>query len=1306
VKATEHKPIAAPRPSRRFLALALAYAAIASSLLAASASAHTTRPLLFSFASGTNPSASAVDQSTGDVYVPENPTGVEPVIAKYDTNGNPVSFSALATNTLPFGGGREDIAVAVDPVSHDIYVTVSGGVERFQASGQPAPYTAGPDAGTNILTGAGTPNGSFNGLLSLAVDASGDLYVAANEQGNFAAEKFLPSGEYSGLQFPGGFPHSVAVNSSGDVYVNEGTIQEFGPLAEPLSTLNVGGALGIAIDPQTGSIFVSHHLGFGSLSVSQFSPSGSLELEFGGHILIGGEVSISLNSAIVPDEGDGRVYVTDEGRAVDVFAPAVNVPTTTVGPISSLGLGTATLNGTVNTDGTTPGDALTGCHFDYVTQASFETDLKAGHNGFSDLSSGGSAPCTPGFASIPDDGNTHAVSTVLTGLQPNTTYHYRLQASNEHGTDTEFQQLSFETAGPPTIDQAYATEVSSSSARLSGEVNPHQLDTTYRFQYVDLATYEADVQANGPGHGFDHATAIPAAGADLGSGVSDALASAHLSGLASDTTYHYRIVAANQAIPTGLDGPDLTLTTQLSGGLLGLPDGRAWEQVTPVEKHGANIEALGPGAIIPAAASGDAITYVTGVPLEPYPRGYNEASQNIARRGLAGWSSHGIDPPKAGPSGGGGSEFGFREYAFFSTDLSVAAFEPVGHPFLPLSALAPDEVFPADTEKSVYLRHDSTCEATPSTCYTPLVTGAPGYADVPPGLKFGGAFSNSTDGVKGASPDLRHIVIASGVALSMIPGDKGGLYEYSAEAPPTEALKPLGVLPPGGAPVAAGLAGGRGAVSAEGSRVFFVVESGVLYVRVNATEEQSQVSGSAVDGSQCTEHARACTIQLDASQGGTGGGAGGASFKFATPDGSKVFFTDAGRLTADSTAQPGKPDLYEYDLARPVGQRLADLTVNIAEPAFVHDVIGFSADGSYVYFAADGVLTGGEENAHHERALPGNCENNSSPPGAICSNLYVHHAGANRFIARLGYLPGGQFEAVTARVSANGRFLAFTSVRSLTGYDNRDAVSGQPDQEVFLYDAEAPGGGGRLVCASCNPTGARPLGTVNENQDENERFTSKLVSPSVEPPVGVWFAAGILNGNSRNLSDSGRLFFNSSDALVPQDTNGTQDVYEYEPEGAGSCTASDQDFHVVLAGCVSLISSGTSGEESAFLEASENGNDVFFLTASQLVPGDIDTAYDIYDAHVCSMESPCPPVAPPGPPECAGDACHGLVEAPNDPTPGSLSFQGAGNLNTPVSSGSKSKTVAKRKHKTVKKHSKKRRKTRRRAINRKARGAK
>ena len=54
-------------------------------------------------------------------------------------------------------------------------------------------------------------------------------------------------------------------------------------------------------------------------------------------------------------------------------------------------------------------------------------------------------------------------------------------------------------------------------------------------------------------------------------------------------------------------------------------------------------------------------------------------------------------------------------------------------------------------------------------------------------------------------------------------------------------------------------------------------------------------------------------------------------------------------------------------------------------------------------------------------------------------------------------------------------------------------------------------------------------------------------------------------------------------------------------------------------GCVSLISGGNSAAESAFLDASASGNDVFFVTACPLVRRDKDTSYDVYDASVCGQ---------------------------------------------------------------------------------------
>lgn len=348
-------------------------------------------------------------------------------------------------------------------------------------------------------------------------------------------------------------------------------------------------------------------------------------------------------------------------------------------------------------------------------------------------------------------------------------------------------------------------------------------------------------------------------------------------------------------------------------------------------------------------------------------------------------------------------------------------------------------------------------------------------------------------------------------------------------------------------------------------------------------------------------------------------------------------------------------------------------------------VLGASEDGSYVYFAAVGALAPGAE---HE-----SCNTNAA--AALC-NLYVWHDGTTKLVAVLSSRDspdwGEASSSKVGRVSPNGEWLAFMSQRELTGYDNHDALSGKPDEEVYLYNANS----GRLVCASCNPTGARPHGVeygkggahapgeppgLNGGLAGGDRVWEASTWLAANIPGWTKYSGGSALYQSRYLSDSGRLFFNSSDALVPQDVNNGEDVYEYEPPGVpqGSthqCTTESTTFSERSGGCVALISSGTSGEESAFLDASETGGDVFFLTTSQLSPLDTDTSVDIYDAQECTSESPCAPVAAVQPPPCeTGDSCK-AAPTPQPSIfgePSSATFSGVGNVAAPPAVGVKAK---------------------------------
>ena len=95
----------------------------------------------------------------------------------------------------------------------------------------------------------------------------------------------------------------------------------------------------------------------------------------------------------------------------------------------------------------------------------------------------------------------------------------------------------------------------------------------------------------------------------------------------------------------------------------------------------------------------------------------------------------------------------------------------------------------------------------------------------------------------------------------------------------------------------------------------------------------------------------------------------------------------------------------------------------------------------------------------------------------------------------------GKLRDLTSRVSPNGRYLTFMSDRSLTGYDNRDAVSGQPDEEVFLYDEATRPAEVRLV----QPDGRAPTGSSTPTGEGR----TVLVDPHMPCGGGRWLAASI-----------------------------------------------------------------------------------------------------------------------------------------------------------------------------------------------------
>ena len=377
--------------------------------------------------------------------------------------------------------------------------------------------------------------------------------------------------------------------------------------------------------------------------------------------------------------------------------------------------------------------------------------------------------------------------------------------------------------------------------------------------------------------------------------------------------------------------------------------------------------------------------------------------------------------------------------------------------------------------------------------------------------------------------------------------------------------------------------------------------------------------------SQCSEPERACTLPVSELVAG-----GPAQFWDASPDGSRAIFS----LVPAGNAAVGP--LYEYDLA----SEEAKLIVQEGR-----GVLGASTDLSKIYLASTEVC--GEENAE------------GGSPTAGQPNVYLYEAGEScgeEQMTFVGTLAGGDIvgghvneeipspvaplpRAHSARVTPSGAHLAFVSLGRPTGYDNADANSGELDYEVYLYDA----GASRLVCASCNPSGARPTGARG-----HYHRVAAWINTYQFPLYG-----------RRTLSEDGkRLFFNAADALTPRDTNGAQDVYEWEAPGTGSCTTANPAYSAQNGGCVDLISSGESPEDSEFVDASSDGSDVFFRTGESLAAGGRDPGLiDIYDARVGGGEP-----QPESRPACEGDACQSVPSPPPVSTPATAAHRGPGNV--------------------------------------------
>jgi hypothetical protein len=198
---------------------------------------------------------------------------------------------------------------------------------------------------------------------------------------------------------------------------------------------------------------------------------------------------------------------------------------------------------------------------------------------------------------------------------------------------------------------------------------------------------------------------------------------------------------------------------------------------------------------------------------------------------------------------------------------------------------------------------------------------------------------------------------------------------------------------------------------------------------------------------------------------------------------------------------------------------------------------------------------------------------------------------------------------------------------------------------MHVYDAVD----NTLTCASCATDGP----TTGEVPAE-----PLVNNTAVEKPVAQL--------RPRYLSaDGSKVFFSTTTALVPEDTNEVMDTYLY-------------DTHT---GEQKLLSSGKGEEGEWFVNASASGNDAFFVTNQSLLARDPDQLADLYDSRVGGgfVEPPPPPTV------CVGDGCRGPLSGPSGgASPSTASFSGPGN---PHPKKTKKPHKKKRHHRANKRHS-------------------
>ncbi|HYI99593.1 MAG TPA: hypothetical protein VEX36_07965 [Thermoleophilaceae bacterium] len=1229
----------------------------------------------FSFVGGV-----AVNQQTGDVYVVDI---ANERVQQLDADGafirtwgsgvvdgtdeHQVCTSAcLAGLTssvdggFSFGFGSYFPGIAVDPTDGDVYVAdvANNRIQQFSADG----------AFVRAWGVAGSGDGEFSTPASLDVDpTTGDVVVGDRDNGRI--QRFTGDGVYLS-QFPVSAPHDVAVDANGAIYTFEfgAAVRKFdaaGVLDEeftvpytfgfPTQVAAAGDSVFIVDPNENADGFNVFELAADSGEVLDIHRTTGTSFEASG---------LAANAA------SGRIYVGD-GFNSRVYVLDDPVHTATIQASTDITTSGATLHGTVDPNG----GFATGYHFevsvDGETWTSFpDTDVDIGN---------GDDPVE--------------VTAEATGLEANRLYHVRLVATKQFGS----RAVSTGTVGdfttdplPPIATTLPASSIRSTAATLAGEIDPRNAETTYHFEW---------------GNTTDYGNSIPIPAASAGAGGTPVIVTQDLTGLLSNTTYHYRVKATNEAGTT--TGLDRTFTTRPCADCDGGDPPRGYELVSPADKVGGVGVGHwygGPDAVgyVGLAAHDGERFAVRGQNGSAIANGGAFGYVNdwvFAERTPAGWTHRpGVSKRAYGPqpttdisitgatsdlhltSWGSGSHLLrlFPELESWNENITGSnmllrqwprpEWEVFG-PTAPSQAVTQPGTLPKDTigDGTNAFAADGTAVASTGVTTRGLADAGDASFDV---LDTGGP---GPDG----DPGNIYLDEITGPFSDVFPGDDSARELVNVCTAGTilpAAFDPCvsgGLISRGGASLTAstdfgGTALPPNAMSADGSRLLFMApDTRPLFGQV-PDPPQVFIRQRGVDGQVLTRWISQSPRVI-----GQAGLLGPAFVEGASRNGDKVFFRTTSPLLASDPNEgvagapgAGSSDLYMYDLpdgpdgdpdtadADPAGGTLTRISagsggdsdcnsppVGTGQPPSA--VRSISSDGSRIYFTCAAPLSG-------PVAIPSGTI--TTPDGATSStdavNLYVYDAMKPLeqrwgFVARLprgaGFgdcattlagrgstiaaLPGGRgndFNINSAnscvRGTLDGTFVTFFTDGQLTA-DDPDAASG----DMYAYDLLL----NELTRVSAPRHGAGVPYPCPPASSVRQCFGDGGIGPGA-------MALEMLGVAQRPPPSRDRLaFFESRSRLVAEDADDAYDVYQWRE------------------GELTLISADPGNTDDTFYVGNDrSGLNVYLATRDQLTWQDRDKVLDVYTARL-NGGIPQPEVVP----SCTvlADGCQGGGAQPVQP---------------------------------------------------------